>query len=293
VQELPEEVAVAVAVLPWDLNPYRLVSWWDMERLSGQKLTAVLAILERIRCDVATHPNPTGIDREFDFSGRRNEYGTQPREQVEQAMRSIEMSLEEMGLAVSRKLLFEIRNRIGATRHLSMSGPEIVASIDEVERRIRDELDSELFVHVSSSAASFFESASPFGQKVEAKFPTISEDVSEACMCIALERFTACVFHLMRVMELLVQTFGTAIGVSLVATKNWQNILDEANKAIKAMDAKQPKTKLYAEIAAHLYAVKLAWRNEVMHPKATYTGEEARRIFESVKVFAESLAETI
>jgi hypothetical protein len=41
------------------------------------------------------------------------------------------------------------------------------------------------------------------------------------------------------------------------------------------MDAKQLSTKAYAEAASHLYNVKVAWRNEVMHPKQTYTFEEA------------------
>jgi hypothetical protein len=39
-----------------------------------------------------------------------------------------------------------------------------------------------------------------------------------------------------------------------------------------------------------LYAVKLAWRNEVMHPKVTYTSEEARRVLDAVKAFIEDLA---
>jgi len=70
----------------------------------------------------------------------------------------------------------------------------------------------------------------------------------------------------------------------------WQNILDEINKAIKAMDQKQPKTTQLAEAAAHLYNVKLAWRNAVMHPKDTYTPEEAKAIFENVKTFTSDLA---
>jgi hypothetical protein len=44
-----------------------------------------------------------------------------------------------------------------------------------------------------------------------------------------------------------------------------------------------------ASVAANLYAVKLAWRNEVMHPKQTYTEEEAVALGTAVKAFMTDL----
>ena len=117
----------------------------------------------------------------------------------------------------------------------------------------------------------------------------MSEDLSEAGKCLSLGRSTAAVFHLMRVMEIAVQLFGSAIGVQLASEKNWQNILDDINKKIKSLDQKQQKTKQYAEAASYLYNVKLAWRNEVMHPKQTYTHEEGKSIFAAVGMFLKDL----
>src|SRR5258708_4695303 len=97
----------------------------------------------------------------------------------------------------------------------------------------------------------------------------------------------------MRIMELGLQSFGTKLGVSLVQEKNWQNILDEANKNIKGRDHRLPETKTCAESASHLYNVKVAWRNEVMHPKQTYTDEEALAIFNNVRTFIGDLAELV
>lgn len=107
---------------------------------------------------------------------------------------------------------------------------------------------------------------------------------------MALNRPTACVFHLIRVMETAVQILGNRFGIQLTADKNWQNILDEANKAIKALNQKDATTKAYAGIASNLYNVKLAWRNEVMHPKQTYTPDEAKNVFHAVRNFTEDLA---
>jgi hypothetical protein len=94
---------------------------------------------------------------------------------------------------------------------------------------------------------------------------------------------------MMRIMETALQELGTTVGVALTNEKHWQNILDEVNKTIKAMPPKDPKTVALASVAANLYAVKLAWRNEVMHPKQTYTEEEAVALGTAVKAFMTDL----
>ena len=134
------------------------------------------------------------------------------------------------------------------------------------------------------------QSKPPFGSEVEAKFPQMSEEISESGKCLALGRPTAAVFHLMRVMEIGTQKLGDKLGVQFASEKNWQNILDEVNKAIKAMDHKAAQTKAYAAAASHLYHVKLAWRNEVMHPKQTYTHDEATKVHAAVDAFIRDLA---
>ena len=48
-----------------------------------------------------------------------------------------------------------------------------------------------------------------------------------------------------------------------------------------------------SQATASLYAVKVAWRNEVMHPKETYTLEEAENLIRLVKGFMQQLAEIV
>jgi hypothetical protein len=163
-----------------------------------------------------------------------------------------------------------------------------------IHERIMDDLSEQLFLCVPVEMAEFYRQNKPlFGDEVVRKFPQMTEDISEAGKCLSLRRPTAAVFHLMRIMELGLQAFGTKLGVSLVQEKNWQNILDEVNKNIKGRDHKLSETKKYAEAASHLYNVKVAWRNEVMHPKQTYTDEEAGKIFSNVNTFVGDLAELI
>ena len=161
----------------------------------------------------------------------------------------------------------------------------------DLHMRILDLLEDTVFLVMPPESRELYRQPIPlFGPDVEAKFPQMSEDISEAGKCLALGRPTAAVFHLMRVMEIGTQKLGDALGVQLASQKNWQNILDGVNKAIKALDQKAAQTKAYAATSAHLYNVKLTWRNEVMHPKQTYTHEEATKVYSAVDIFIRDLA---
>jgi hypothetical protein len=97
----------------------------------------------------------------------------------------------------------------------------------------------------------------------------------------------------MRVMEVAVQEFGRALGIALTKEKNWQNILDEVNKAIRSLRTKDARTIALSQAAGHLYNVKVAWRNPTMHPKITYTPEEAADLILTVKAFMAELVQAI
>jgi hypothetical protein len=174
--------------------------------------------------------------------------------------------------------------------HPIMQG-QIRAMLVDLHQRMCDELNDRFFLSVPAENIEFYRQSKPlFGPEVEAKFPEMSEDISEAGKCFGLDRATAAVFHLMRVMEIAVQRFGEKLGIALAAEKNWQNILEEINKAIKTLDQRATLTRTYAEASAHLYNVKVCWRNPVMHPKQTYTSNEAAALFSAVQTFIRDLA---
>lgn len=175
---------------------------------------------------------------------------------------------------------------------------EMRLRLHELSERIKDELSIPLFLNLSPSEAAYFSlSKFPFGDLVANKMPGAVEDVSEASKCIGLGRFTASVFHLMRAIEIAVQKFGDKLGITLLdsrgRTKMWQSILDEVNKVVRALNQNDPLTKQYAAISSLLHNVKLAWRNEVMHPKDTYTEEEAKNVFDATKAFMNELASVL
>jgi hypothetical protein len=55
-------------------------------------------------------------------------------------------------------------------------------------------------------------------------FPIANKDLSEAAVYYAFERNTACAFHLMRALEIVLRTFAGKLGARF-EPKNWGTIL--------------------------------------------------------------------
>ncbi len=169
----------------------------------------------------------------------------------------------------------------------------IVQGLGHLASRVRDGLESEYFLHLESRDVPLYADKSLFGPKVEAKFPLAAEDIEEAGKCLALQRPTGCIFHLMRAMEVVVKRLGKRLGVKNVE-KDWARILGVMAAAIAAMPntnkAEQKKREAWAQVYLNLYHVKQAWRNDTLQPKATYTREQAHEVFTATREFMVHLA---
>lgn len=160
--------------------------------------------------------------------------------------------------------------------------------------RFKDEVSAKKVIVLPSSRDKFYDSDRPiWGKEVEDKFLDMVEDITEANNCYALNRNTACVFHLMRVMEKAVQKLGSKLGLSMISVcdETWDKIVRESRKQLNLLypkHADQNRIK-YEAILAHLETVKIAWRNPTMHPKATYTEEEAKALMSAVEIFIKDL----
>jgi hypothetical protein len=258
---------------PWSSR--RLWSWPDMIRFYVDGFVALACELGR-------------------FSERNNNNPQDARKSETRKQDSLTLKgwvgrFSELNFPLSARQSQRIATRCEDDKKV-ITNQEIATMTTELVNRLADECERLHFLCLSDAEQRLYAPEAPlFGEEVEAKLPLIAEDTAEAGRCLSLSRPTACVFHLMRIMEVATQKLGDALGITLVDQKNWQNILDETNKAIKQLDQKQAKTKALAEVSAHLYGVKIAWRNEVMHPKQTYTVEEADAIFRHVNSFMREL----
>ncbi len=121
--------------------------------------------------------------------------------------------------------------------------------------------------------------------------------MEEASNCIAVGRYTASVFHVMRVLEVGLQALATKLGFGLNVDRNWQEILNDVNGAIKRLPRTTPAEKEFhgkcSAAAVLLQQVKDAWRNAVMHPRASYREQQAIDILSCAKALMQKLVEIV
>jgi len=166
-------------------------------------------------------------------------------------------------------------------------------AVSDLSLRIQDEMSLTLLLHIPNEKAKFYNNKELFGPDFSTKCPEATFDLDEAAKCLATDRSTACVFHLMRIMESGLGKLSTALSTTVDPDRNWQTILQAVNTAIKALpehppDAKQRKEQL-SGVSSHPSNVKFAWRNPTMHVRGKYTPEEAEDIFNNVKAFMRQL----
>jgi hypothetical protein len=168
-----------------------------------------------------------------------------------------------------------------------------------VSSNIHIEMDVRKYFALLPEKARFYEPKdSLFGKDFETKFPSAVFEIDECGKCLAFERPTAAVFHLMRIMEIGVRAVARCLGIPdplKPAERNWGFILGAVKKGI---DTRWPTTadrhagdgSLFEDVYASLDAVRNPWRNATMHVENKYTPEEAEHIFVAVRGFMKKLA---
>jgi hypothetical protein len=186
--------------------------------------------------------------------------------------------------------------------HSTTVAEEMVAGAKTIERlhealeqlwnSIALELKDRKFYAPVSKYAGYFEQPKLFGDEVFDKFPSARNDISEAGTCLALERGTACVMHLMRACEVGLKVLAAAHSVP--PQSNWgaylQRIDDALNARIRASGARSLDEQFYAESRVTLDGVRRAWRNPTMHIENNYSPERAEEILISARALMRHLA---
>ena len=161
---------------------------------------------------------------------------------------------------------------------------------------IENEKKTFVFLALTSEEKNFYTEKHPFGETIENKFSSLSFDILEASKCIALERYTATVFHLMRVMEGGLNFIAIPLGIDIAKNPNWHSIIEKIEKNLNAKHGTkdnewQRHEPEYKNILATINSVKDAWRNPTMHVENKYTPQEAKDIFNNVGAFVRNLAD--
>ena len=271
-----------VSVCPWQWQPFRLVRLTDMLRFYAGRFLELVEFLKDMSVFFELHPNLTHLTTE----------------QVNFLQKKIELlrsHLCQLNLPVSIK--FTERLMAACKTDIDISFTRDL--FRHISLTICDEMESALFSQVPHHLSSFYQSTKPlFGENVHRNFPSAIIDIEEAGNSLALGRNTACVFHLMRVLEVGLRALGKSLNdPSLDPKKNptWESILRRCDAELQKPYAQrspewQANPQFFSEATANLRAVKDAWRNPTLHIDLSYDEERARDVWNVVGAFLRHLA---
>ena len=250
-------------------KPGKLWSLWDMLRLHADTFVHVMSHMGQIRAGLDVMEQ---VGLKLDGQSEIMD-GDLPEE-----MDRLEQELAELNLGLSLKALKIARREMSAK---PLNVREIKHSILMLQGRIRDELETVHCLALTENEKRHYAPREPLlGPAVESKFVSTLFDVDEAGKCFAFGRYTACVFHLMRVVEAALNTVADKLGAAIedgdgkglawgVVAGNMKDIIDNMPKG------SAEKVKWY-RVQSALVVVNRAWRVPTNHPKSVYTEEEAR-----------------
>ena len=172
---------------------------------------------------------------------------------------------------------------------------ELGRMAEALKTRIQDEYEDVLLLWIEEK--DYYQKDDLFGAEVGERFKGAAFDIKEAGTCYSVGRYTACVFHLMRVAEFGLKTIGKRVGF-VDDRPVWEAVLNFINAELRRDRDKMSELfkgdlEFIGGISAHMHAVNLAWRRRVAHVERTYTQEEAKQIFDATKSLMQHLAKKL
>ena len=169
---------------------------------------------------------------------------------------------------------------------------DLVAHAQEVGRTFRRELSTINCYIINPDRVKYLDkNQALFGPRVADKYPMAEYDIEEAGKCLALQRPTACVMHLMRVLEIGLQSLAKEMGAP--DQENWNTMLNQIDRLFPEITAKRyspADEQWFSEVGSHFRLLKNGFRNHAMHVREKYNDEQAENIFNHTKVFMQQLA---
>lgn len=263
------------------MHQQRVVSLWEMLELRAKPFVTAMELLGQM----------TGGLRNLGPANPDNEPSSSAKDLIRPAIADLYEAIDALNLGCARVSLDRLLGHLNEDHVIIKKTNDAVL---ELRGRILDQLKDEFFIIAAAGDIELYvQNNDPFGNDVRVKFPTAVEDISEAARCLALGRYTATIFHLMRAMEVALQAIADKLGATYIdkngANLTWLMIATNTKTKIDAMSNGAEKAD-WCRVHAHFDSVGRAWRNPTMHPKQTYTEVEAREVYAATKGFMVSLA---
>lgn len=224
-----------------------------------------------------------------------------------------ESACRDLGFTSARKQATRVKERLALGGY---SNPDFTRDIGELRTRFREDMQECIFFCESDASVitQFFQRAVDEKGKEFWRFksadeifdPTIlwafqgaAEDIDQACKSYVVGLYTACVFHLMRVVEVGLLHIAKLVGMN-DPKPSWGVILQTLEKYALRTDYNslpefvKPLRDFIRGVIPRMQAIQHAWRNKVDHatlvPTQKFGKPEATEILTATQAFMRVLA---
>jgi hypothetical protein len=177
--------------------------------------------------------------------------------------------------------------------------PDLMYEIKYLREAMEDDLKDRIVFFPEQSKVQFYGRPKLFGDATFDAFEHLRKDIIAAGNCYATDNHTACVFHLMRIIEQAVRMLARRFRVKVkrpLDYEDWKAIAKGLNIKLENLrnstrGAKREKElAFYNDAADRCQFFKELWRDNVMHSRTNYEEHQATDIFFRVRGFVELLA---
>lgn len=278
----------------WDQLSHSYVSFWDVIPYSVHSFWFAMQLLEQEAgcCFLVAKKNPEAkFPREWDerFTGNLGHIHKKCADiQSDAACRLIERILGE---AEQGQSLEVINNKLHTLKGV-----------------IEDDVKARMFSYIPQQEWQILLESTGQWQPIWEKFASTKLDGEQGLECYAHGLYTACVFHMMMVLERGLAALSGKLGIKN-PKKDWGSILREIEDAIHTLSVSarmmpkgtkppSPRTahsrakllSFCSEAAKEFTYFKDAWRNHVSHGRAKYGQPDAFKVMTHVRDFMLHLA---
>jgi hypothetical protein len=180
----------------------------------------------------------------------------------------------------------------------------IKTRVDGIIQGIHLNLNSKKFMFMPGDQASHWDNPAIFGNSFSIEFPEAARiEALEAGNCFAAGRWTACVFHSMRVAEYGLRKLAKTLKVEIndkgkrcpIEYGDWDKVITAIRnklsdlRKVSAGPKKAGLLSSYSNIVDHCEYMKDIWRNEVSHTRRLWDKTESLGVMTRVREFIQSL----
>lgn len=183
----------------------------------------------------------------------------------------------------------------------------LAARLEAIVDGIHHNLGSRKFTFIPSNQANYWNNVSIFGDDWLITKPpsTVVLDAMEAGNCFAAGRWTASVFHCMRVAEHTLRQLARKLKVTIsdkgkkcpLEYGDWNKVITGIRgkltdlRRLPAGPRREKALQFYSAAADQCEYMKDVWRNEVSHTRRHYKEEEALRVIRRLRDFVQMVFE--